>query len=97
MLAMKPLKKTRAVTYRRYGIPALILEGKWLTEKYQLQIGDVVDIEYQPKGIQLQKNSKLSVERKRKLKEIQEIRNKTYDDLKRNQEGPHGTSSEHSR
>lgn len=59
---MKTLKKTRAVTYRRYGIPALILEGKWLTEKYRLKIGDQVDIDYQPKGICLKKNVALSTQ-----------------------------------
>ena len=68
MLAMKTLKKTRAVTYRRYGIPALILEGKWLTEKYRLSIGDVVDIDYQQDGILLRKNKTLSLERKQKAK-----------------------------
>ena len=69
MLPMKTLKNTRAVTYRRYGIPALILEGKWLTEKYRLSIGDVVDIDYQQDGILLRKNKTLSLERKKKLKE----------------------------
>jgi hypothetical protein len=66
---MKKLKSTRAVTYRRYGIPALILEGKWLTENYRLSIGDVVDIDYQPNEIRLQKNKTLSLERKKTLKE----------------------------
>ena len=95
MLTMKKLKSTRAVTYRRYGIPALILEGKWLTEKYRLSIGDVVDIDYQPKEIRLQKNKTLSLERKKKLKEIQEIKNKIYDNQTGNQEAPQGQSSEH--
>ena len=66
---MKKLKSTRAVTYRRYGIPALILEGKWLTENYRLSIGDVVDIDYQPNEIRLQKNKTLSLERKKIPKE----------------------------
>lgn len=77
---MKKLKSTRAVTYRRYGIPALILEGKWLTENYRLSIGDVVDIDYQPNEIRLQKNKTLSLERKKKLKEVEEIKNKVYAD-----------------
>jgi hypothetical protein len=70
MLAMKTLKKTRAVTYRRYGIPALILEGRWLTEKYRLQIGDQVDIDYQPKELRLKKNIALSLknQKRRELK-----------------------------
>lgn len=76
---MKKLKSTRAVTYRRYGIPALILEGKWLTEKYRLSIGDVVDITFHPKEIHLQKNKTLSLERKKKLQAIKEIKNKFYD------------------
>ena len=69
---MKKLKSTRAVTYRRYGIPALILEGKWLTENYRLSIGDVVDIDYQPNEIRLQKNKTLSLERKKKLQEAKD-------------------------
>lgn len=77
---MKKLKSTRAVTYRRYGIPALILEGKWLTENYRLSIGDVVDIDYQPNEIRLQKNKTLSLERKKKLKDSEEIKNKIYAD-----------------
>ena len=84
MLAMKnKLKSTRAVTYRRSGIPALILEGKWLTEKYRLSIGDVVDIDYQTNEIRLQKNKMLSLERKKKLKDLQEIKNKAYADQTR--------------
>lgn len=67
-------KSTRAVTYRRYGIPALILEGKWLTGKYRLNIGDVIDIDYQPKEIRLRKNQSLSKERQTMLKEKAEIR-----------------------
>jgi hypothetical protein len=75
MLAMKQkLRTTRVVTYRRYGIPALILEGKWLTEKYHLSIGDMVDIDYQPKEIRLKKNVPLSRERQIKLKEKEDLR-----------------------
>ena len=80
---MTKLKSTRAVTYRRYGIPALILEGKWLTEKYRLSIGDVVDIDYQTNEVRLQKNKTLSLERKKKLKDLQEIKNKAYEDQTR--------------
>lgn len=65
-------KNTRAITYRRYGIPALILEGKWLTEKCRLSIGDIVDIDYQPKEIRFRKNNLLSQERQQKLKEKEE-------------------------
>lgn len=71
---MKTLKSTRVVTYRRYGVPALIIEGKWLTEKYRLSIGDLVDIDYQLKEIRLKKNIPLSNERQKKLKEIEELR-----------------------
>ncbi len=87
---MKKLKTTRAVTYRRYGIPALILEGKWLTENYRLSIGDVVDIDDQPNEIRLQKNKTLSLERKKKL---QEIKNKAHDDQTGNQEASEGQSA----
>lgn len=69
---MKKLKQTRAVTYRRYGVPALILEGVWLTEKYRLQIGDQVDIDYQPNEIILRKNNKLSLESRKELKRKKE-------------------------
>ncbi len=90
MLTMKKLKTTRAVTYRRYGIPALILEGKWLTENYRLSIGDVVDIDYQPNEIRLQKNKTLSLERK---KNLQEIKDKAYDDQTGNQKASEGQSA----
>ena len=73
---MKKLKNSRAITYRRYGIPALILEGKWLTERYRLNIGDVVDIDYQPKEIRFRKNSQLSKERQKYLLEKEELRRK---------------------
>ena len=78
---MKNLRKTRVVTYRRYGIPALILEGKWLTEKYRLAIGDLVDIDYQPKEIRLRKNSQLSRERQKRLIELKEIRQQRVQEL----------------
>lgn len=71
----------RVVTYRRYGIPALILEGKWLTEKYRLSIGDLVDIDYQPKEIRLTKNIPLSKERQKRLKEREEIRKQRIQEL----------------
>lgn len=88
MLTMKQkLRSTRVVTYRRYGIPALILEGKWLTEKYRLSIGDLVDIDYQLKEIRLKKNVLLSKERQKKLQEREGIRQQrikelTHDEIK---------------
>ena len=90
---MKSLKQTRAVTYRRYGVPALILEGRWLTEKYRLEIGDQVDIDYQPNEIRLRKNTKLSIERRKQLKNIKSI---VYDDETRDQKTSEGQSDEHS-
>lgn len=72
----------RVVTYRRYGIPAVILEGKWLTEKYRLSIGDLVDINYQPKEIVLKKNVPLSRERQRRLKEREAIRKQAIEQLR---------------
>lgn len=88
----------RVVTYRRYGIPAVILEGRWLTEKYRLSIGDLVDIDYQPKEIRFKKNVLLSKERQKRLKEREEIRkqriselsNPSYDNQARNQEATQG-------
>lgn len=90
---MKSFKQTRAVTYRRYGIPALILEGRWLTEKYRLQIGDQVDIDYQSNEIRLRKNNKLSLERRKRLKNIKSI---AYDNETGNQTNSEGQSDEHS-
>ena len=98
MLTMKNLRPMRVVTYRRYGIPAVILEGKWLTEKYRLIIGDLVDIDYQPKEIRLKKNIPLSRERQKRLKEREELRqqrirelsNQPYDNQARNQEASQG-------
>lgn len=66
---MKKLNPTRAVTYRRPGIPAIIIEGKWLTKKYRLEIGDQVDIDYQPKELRLRKNVALSAKNQKKRKD----------------------------
>jgi len=85
------LKKQRVVTYRKNGIPAVILEGKWLTKLYRLHVGDVIDIDHKwPKEIRLTKNLKLSKLRQMKLKEREVLRKqfiqKTYGN--RNQKGP---------
>jgi len=76
----------RVVTYRRYGIPAVILEGKWLTENYRLNIGDLVDIDYQPKEIRFKKNIPLSKERQKRLKEREEIRKQRIQELSNSNE-----------
>lgn len=55
---MKELKATRAVTYRRYGTPAVILEGKWLKDRYGWEVGDRIQVEYLPKEIRLRKSSR---------------------------------------
>ena len=55
---MKELKPTRTVTYRRYGIPAVILEGKWLTDRYKWKMGDQIQIEYLPNEIRLRKSNR---------------------------------------
>lgn len=69
------LRKQRVVTYRKNGVPAVILEGKWLTKLYRLHIGDVVDIDHRwPREIRLSKNRKLSKERQKRLKELAELR-----------------------
>lgn len=71
------------MTYRRPGIPAIIIEGKWLTKKYRLEIGDHVDIDYQPKELRLKKNVSLSLksqkrrELKRELKEDTDAEQRT--------------------
>ena len=77
MLAMRHLKTTRAVTYRRYGVPAIILEGKWLIHKYRLRVGDHVDIDYQDNEIRLRKNNKLSKE-SRQQKEIEKAEREKF-------------------
>ncbi len=50
------MKNTRQVTYRRWGTPAIILEGKWLTKKYGWEIGDQIAVEFQPQEIKLTKS-----------------------------------------
>lgn len=50
---MTKLKSTRTVTYRKAGVPALILEGKWLEKIFGLKIGDKVNVEYHPHAIVL--------------------------------------------
>ncbi len=50
------MKNTRQVTYRRWGTPAIILEGKWLTQKYGWKIGDQLDVDFQPQEIKLTKS-----------------------------------------
>ncbi len=42
------MKNTRQVTYRRWGTPAIILEGKWLTKKFGWKIGDLIEVMFQP-------------------------------------------------
>lgn len=43
---MTTLKTRRIVTYRKAGIPAIILEGKWLEKLFGFKIGGVVNAEY---------------------------------------------------
>ncbi len=93
---MKTLKKTRAVTYRRKGIPAVILEGKWLEETYRLHIGDVVDIDYQSKEIRLCKNERLSRQRREKLRQLARIKQNLYDSQTRSTGDPSPESVKHS-
>lgn len=61
---MKELKATRAVTYRRYPIPAVILEGKWLKDRYEWKIGDRIQVEYLPKEIRLRKSNRAAGKKK---------------------------------
>ena len=61
---MKELKTTRAVTYRRYPIPAVILEGKWLKDRYGWKIGDRIQVEYLPKEIRLRKSNRAEGKKK---------------------------------
>jgi hypothetical protein len=61
---MRELKPTRAVTYRRYGTPAVILEGKWLTDRYKLKIGDRIEVEFLEKEIRLRKSNRAAQKKK---------------------------------
>ncbi len=61
---MKELKATRAVTYRRYPIPAVILEGKWLKDRYGWKIGDRIQVEHLPKEIRLRKSNRAADKKK---------------------------------
>ena len=47
------LKSTRKVTYRKWGVPAIILEGNWLKKMYGWKIGDQISVEFQPNEIRL--------------------------------------------
>lgn len=49
------IKSTRTVSYRRYGVPAVIIEGKWLEKVYKWKIGDQISVEYLPQEIRLKK------------------------------------------
>jgi hypothetical protein len=55
---MKSLTPIRTVTFRRWGIPAVILEGKWITKRYGWKIGDKLKAEYLPKEIRLSLSSR---------------------------------------
>ena len=61
---MRELKPTRAVTYRRHGTPAVILEGKWLTDRYKWKIGDRIEVEFLEKEIRLRKSNRAAKQRK---------------------------------
>lgn len=61
---MRDLKPTRAVTYRRYGTPAVILEGKWLTDRYKLKIGDRIEVEFLDKEIRIRKSNRAAQKKK---------------------------------
>ena len=97
MLTMKNLKPTRAVTYRRIGIPAIIIEGKWLTKKYRLEIGDQVDIDYQPKELRLKKNIALSLKSQKRRELKHELEEDNIDAKQRTNESTSEGSLETSR
>ncbi|OGI35995.1 MAG: hypothetical protein A2283_17405 [Lentisphaerae bacterium RIFOXYA12_FULL_48_11] len=61
---MKELTPTRTVTYRRYGTPAVILEGKWLTDQYEWKMGDQIQVEYLPNEIRLRKSNRADNKKK---------------------------------
>ena len=53
------IKNTRTVSYRKDGVPAVILEGKWLEKVYKWKIGDQISVEYLPREIRLRKVRKI--------------------------------------
>ena len=59
----------------------------------KLQIGDQVDIDYQSNEIRLRKNNKLSLERRKRLKNIKSI---VYDNETGDQKTSEGQGDEHS-
>jgi hypothetical protein len=61
---MKQLKLIRAVTYRKSGIPAVILEGKWLMDRYGWKVGDRVQIEYLQNEIRLRTSNRVAEQNK---------------------------------
>jgi len=61
---MNQLKSTRAVTYRKSGTPAVILEGKWLADRYGWKVGDRVQVEYLQNEIRLRKSNRAAKQNK---------------------------------
>lgn len=55
---MNHLKPTRAVTYRKSGTPAVILEGKWLLDRYGWKVGDRIQVEYLQNEIRLRTSNR---------------------------------------
>jgi len=47
------IKDTRTISYRKYGVPAIIIEGKWLKDIYGLSVGDHINVAYEPDEIKL--------------------------------------------
>lgn len=56
---MRKLKESKKITYR-WGtevlgpVPCIIIEGRWIEEKYGLKVGDTIGIKYSDKAIALE-------------------------------------------
>lgn len=61
---MNQLKPTRAVTYRKSGTPAVILEGKWLLDRYGWKVGDRIQVEYLQNEIRLRTSNRAAEQNK---------------------------------
>lgn len=49
------IKNIRTISYRKDGVPAIIIEGKWLKNIYGWDIGDQVNVEYEPGEIKIKR------------------------------------------
>lgn len=49
------IKNIRTISYRKDGVPAIIIEGQWLKNIYGWNIGDQISVEYEPGEIKIKR------------------------------------------